>query len=62
MQAICPAMKRSKSCWSAAKALLAFSSASEMWMWHELPSISLNFAMKVIAISSCAAISLAPVL
>ena len=36
--------------------------ASEQWMWHELPSGSLNFAMKVIAISSWAAISLAPFL
>ena len=31
-------------------------------MWHELPSRSSNFAMYVIDISSCAAISLAPVL
>jgi hypothetical protein len=62
MQASWPAMKRSKSCWSAAKAFSPFSSASEMWMWHELPSASLYFAMKVIAISSCDAISLAPVL
>ena len=40
----------------------AFSCASEQWMWQQLPSASLYLAMKVIAISSCAAISLAPVL
>ena len=31
-------------------------------MWHELPSRSSNFAMKVIAMPSWAAISLAPFL
>ncbi len=31
-------------------------------MWHELPSRSSNFAMKVIDIPSWAAISLAPFL
>ncbi len=31
-------------------------------MWHELPSRSLNFAMKLIAMPSWAAISLAPFL
>ena len=36
--------------------------ASEQWMWHELPSRSLNLAMKVIDIPSWAAISLAPFL
>ena len=41
----------------------ALSSAeSEKWMWHELPSRSLNLAMKLIAIPSWAAISLAPFL
>ncbi len=35
---------------------------SERWMWQELPSRSLNLAMKVSATPSCAAISLAPVL
>ena len=34
-------------------------SASEKWMWHELPSRSLNLAMKLIAMPSWAAISLA---
>ena len=38
------------------------SAASEKWMWHELPSSSLNLAMKVIAMSIYAAISLAPFL
>ena len=32
---------------------------SEKWMWHELPSRSLNFAMKLIDMPSWAAISLA---
>ena len=41
-------MKRSNSAWSAANALAPSSRASEQWMWHELPSRSLNFAMKVI--------------
>ena len=62
MQAIWPAMKWSNSAWSAAKALLPSSPASEQWMWHELPSRSLNFAMKVIDWPSWAAISLAPFL
>ena len=35
---------------------------SERWMWHELPSRSSNLAMKVIAMPSWAAISLAPFL
>ena len=38
------------------------SSASEKWMWHELPSRSSNLAMKVSAMPSWAAISLAPFL
>ena len=45
-----------------AEHVLAGLSASEQWMWHELPSASLNLARKVIAMSSCAAISLAPFL
>ena len=32
------------------------------WMWHELPSSWFSFAMNVMAICSCAAISLAPFL
>ena len=35
---------------------------SEKWMWQELPSRSFGLAMKVSAIPSWAAISLAPVL
>ena len=62
MQASWPARKRSNSLRSAANAFPPSSFASEQWMWHELPSASLNFAMKVIAISSWAAISLAPFL
>ena len=62
MQAIWPATKLSNSPWSAAKAFPPSAFASEQWMWHELPSRSLNFAMKVIDISSWAAISLAPFL
>ncbi len=38
------------------------SSASEKWMWHELPSRWSYFAMKLIAMPSSAAISLAPFL
>jgi len=37
-------------------------SPSEKWIWQELPSRSLSFAMKVIDMPSCAAISLAPFL
>ena len=62
MQASWPATKCSNSAWSAAKALAPSSLASEQWMWHELPSRSLNLAMKVIACSSWEAISLAPFL
>ena len=47
---------------SSAKALSPSSRAIEQWMWHELPSRSLNLAMKVIDIPSWAAISLAPFL
>ena len=35
---------------------------SDRWMWHELPSRSSNFAMKVSDWPCRAAISLAPVL
>ena len=55
-------MKARKVPSSAAKTLSPPSSTSEQWTWHELPSRSLNFAMKVIAMSSRAAISLAPFL
>ncbi len=37
-------------------------SCRERWMWQELPSRSLYFAMKVSETPSWAAISLAPVL
>ena len=57
-----PAMKRWKSASSSAKTLPPPSFWSEQWMWHELPSRSLNLAMKVIAMPSWSAISLAPVL
>ncbi len=47
---------------SPAMALPPSASASERWMWQELPSRSLYFAMKVSETPSCEAISLAPVL
>ena len=56
-----PARKESNTAWSRAKTIPS-SSDSEKWMWQELPSRSLNLAMKLIAIDSWAAISLAPVL
>ena len=62
MQASCPARKRSKVDRLAAKTLSPPSVCSEQWMWHELPSSSLNLAMKVIDLPSWAAISFAPVL
>ena len=43
-------------------AVLPPASWSERWMWQELPSRSLNLAMKVSETPSWAAISLAPVL
>ena len=38
---------------------LASPSQNEQWMWHELPSRSLNFAMNDSAAPRCQAISLA---
>src|SRR3954466_9978016 len=61
-QASCPATNDSNSFLSPANALDPSSRASEQWMWHELPSSSLNLAMNVIEWASCAAISLAPFL
>ena len=46
----------------AGERVLAVARPSEQWMWHELPSRSSHFAMKVIDMPSWAAISLAPVL
>ena len=62
MQASWPATKRSKACWSSANSGVPSSRRSDRWMWHEEPSRSSNFAMKVIAMPSWAAISLAPFL
>ena len=54
-----PARKRSNSPSSSSKTIDPSLPRSERWMWHELPSRSSNLAMKVIALPSWAAISLA---
>ncbi len=58
-QASCPARKRSNSSGWSANTGLSSSLRSDRWMWHELPSRSLYFAMNVIAKPSWDAISLA---